>query len=47
MPTATHTEKTFKSSIDIPQRARIIEILNARPKLRDPDRTERLRAYVS
>ncbi len=30
MPTATHTEKTFKSSIDIPERARVIEILNAR-----------------
>lgn len=30
MPTAAHTEKTFKSSIDIPERARVIEILNAR-----------------
>jgi starvation-inducible DNA-binding protein len=30
MPTATQNEKTFKSSIQIPERARIIEILNAR-----------------
>lgn len=30
MPIATHAEKMFKSSIDIPERARIIEILNAR-----------------
>lgn len=32
MPTATHAEKTFKTSIDIPEgkRAQIIEILNAR-----------------
>src|SRR3954471_22327404 len=30
MPTATHTEKTFKSSIEVPEKGRIIEILNAR-----------------
>ena len=30
MPTATHHEKTFKSSVDVPEKARQIEILNAR-----------------
>ncbi|HWR13974.1 MAG TPA: DNA starvation/stationary phase protection protein Dps [Terriglobales bacterium] len=30
MPTALQNDKTFKSSIEIPQRSRIIEILNAR-----------------
>jgi starvation-inducible DNA-binding protein len=30
MPTVTHHEKTFKSSIDVPEKARLIEILNAR-----------------
>jgi starvation-inducible DNA-binding protein len=30
MPTAIHHEKTFKSSVDVPEKARQIEILNAR-----------------
>ena len=30
MPTATHHEKTFKSSVDVPEKALQIEILNAR-----------------
>lgn len=30
MATAIHHEKTFKSSIDVPAKSRIIEILNAR-----------------